>query len=130
MISIIMHPTSVIAQTSSSDVSKKAHDAWVTFKSYVSHQKDDATEHGKELLKDADDKIEEMEKKAANASGESKVKYQESIKKLKKMRSNIAKKLDELEKSSPDNWEATKHGFADAYKDLHNAYEEATDKSD
>lgn len=130
MISIFAHPAPVIGKTTSTDVSKKAHDAWETFKAYASDQKHTAVEHGKELLKDADNKIEEMEKKAAKASGDTKVQYEKSIEKLKKMRSNAAKKFDELENSSADSWESTKHGFAEAYKDLHDAYKEATDKSE
>ena len=130
MIVMFAHPAPVIGKTTSKDVSEKAHDAWDTFKAYVSDQKHKAVEHGKELLKEADKKIEEMQKKAAKASGDTKVKYQKSIEKMKKMRANAAKKLDELEKSSADTWESTKHGFADAYKDLHDSYQEATDKSE
>lgn len=130
MIALFARPVPVICKTTSADVSEKAHDTWETFKAYVSDQKHKAVEHGKELLKDADNKIEELEKKADKASGDTKVKYQKSIEKLKKMRSNLAKKFDELEKSSADNWETTKHGFAEAYKDLRDAYKEATDKSE
>jgi hypothetical protein len=131
MIMMFAHPAPVIGKTktTSTDVSKKAHDAWETLKAYVSDQKHTAVEHGKELLKEADKQIEEMEKKAAKASGDTKVKYQKSIEKMKKMRSNAAKKLDEMEKSSADTWESTKHGFAEAYKNLHEAYKEANDKS-
>jgi len=130
MISMFAHPAPVIGKTTSTDVSEKAHDTWETLKAYVIDQKHKAVEHGKELLKDVDTKIEKMESKAAKASGDTKVQYQKSIEKLKKMRSNAAKKLDELEKSSSDTWESTKHGFAEAYKDLNDAYKEATEKSE
>lgn len=128
MISIIAHPMPVISKTTSTDVSEKAHDTWETFKAYVVDQKHKAVEHGRELLKKADVKIEEMENKAAKASGDTKAEYRESIKKLKKMRDNASKKLDELEKSSANSWDSAKDGFAEAYKDLHDAYKEANKK--
>ena len=47
---------------------------------------------------------------------------------LKKKRANASKKLDELEKSSASTWNSAKHGFAEAYKDLLDAYHEAAKK--
>jgi len=72
MISMFAYPTPVIGKTTSTDVSEKAHDTWETFKAYVIDQKHKAVEHGKELLKKSDTKIEEMESKAAKASGDTK----------------------------------------------------------
>jgi predicted secreted Zn-dependent protease len=128
MISMFAYSTPVIGKTTSTDVSEKAHDTWETFKAYVVDQKHIAVEHGKELLKKADVKIEEMESKAAKTSGDTKAEYQESIKKLKKMQANASKKLDELEKSSASSWDTAKDGFAEAYKDLNDAYKEANKK--
>jgi len=128
MISMFTYPTPVIGKTTSTDVSEKAHDTWETFKAYVVDQKHIAVEHGQELLKKADIKIEEMENKASKMSGDTKAEYQESIKKLKKMRANASKKLDELGKSSASSWDTAKDGFAEAYKDLHDAYKEANKK--
>ena len=126
MILMFAHTTPVIGKTTSADVSEKAHDTWETFKAYIIDQKHKAVEHGKDLLKKADTKIEEMESKAAKMSGDTKAQYQKSINKLKKMRANASKKLDELENSSADTWDSAKDGFAEAYKDLHDAYKEAT----
>ena len=128
MISMFAYPTHVIGKTTSTDVSEKAHDTREAFKAYVIDQKHKAVEHGKELLKKSDNKIEEMESKAAKASGDTKAQYQESIKKLKKMQANASKKLDELDKSSASTWDSAKHGFAEAYKDLYDAYHEAVKK--
>lgn len=128
MISMFANPTPVIGKTTSTDVAEKAHDTWETFKEYVVDQKHKAVEHGKELLKKADTKIEEMESKADKASDDTKAQYQQEIKDLKKKRANASKKLDELEKSSADTWDSTKDGFAEAYKDLYDAYHEAVKK--
>ena len=128
MISMFAYPAPVIGKTTSTDASEKTHNTWETLKAYVIEQKHKAIEHGKELLKKADAKIEEMENKAAKASGDTKVEYQKSIKKLKKTKANASKKLDELEKSSASTWDSTKNGFAEAYKDLYDAYKEAAKK--
>ncbi len=128
MFSMFTQPALVNGDTTASGVSEKTHKAWESFKAYVIDQKHEAVQHGKELLKEADAKIEKLKSKAAKASGDTKVQYQKSIEKLQKMRANTSKKLDKLEKSSANTWESTKHGFAEAYKDLHNAYKEATKK--
>ena len=120
--------TPAIGQTTSSDVSKEAKEAWETFKAYMAHQKDEAVADGKMLLKKADTKIEELEGDAAKASGDAKVEYEKTIKKLKEMRAHAANKLDDLGNSSSDAWDATKDGFVEAYKDLYDAYKEAVSK--
>ena len=123
-----LQPMPVIGKTTSSEVSKKTEEAWETFKAYVVDQKDEAVADGNKLLKKADAKIEELEADAARASGDAKVEYEKSIKKLKEMRSDAAKKLDDLGNSSADAWDSAKDGFAKAYKDLHDAYKEAAGK--
>ena len=120
--------TPAIGQTTSSDVSKEAKEAWETFKAYMAHQKDEAVADGKMLLKKADTKIEELEGDAAKASGDAKVEYEKTIKNLKEMRAHAANKLDDLGNSSSDAWDATKDGFVEAYKDLYEAYKEAVSK--
>ena len=120
--------TPAIGQTTSSDVSKEAKEAWETFKAYMAHQKDEAVADGKMLLKKADTKIEELEGDAAKASGDAKVEYEKTIKNLKEMRAHAANKLDDLGNSSSDAWDATKDGFVEAYKDLYDAYKEAVSK--
>ena len=120
--------TPAIGQTTSSDVSKEAKEAWETFKAYLAHQKDEAVAEGKILLKKADAKIQQMEGDAAKASGDAKVEYEKTIKNLKEMRAHAANKLDDLGNSSSDAWDATKDGFVEAYKYLYDAYKEAVSK--
>ena len=128
MFFMISQPMAVFGKTSSSDVSKEMGEAWETFKSYVVDQKNDAVKHGNEMLEKADAEIEVLEGKAAKASGDAKAQYEKEIKNLKKKRAQAAVKLDDLENSSADAWDSTKDGFADAYKDLHDAYKEAVGK--
>ena len=128
MIFILAQPITVIAQSTSENVHKETTEAWNAIKAYMVDKKHEAIAHGKELLHKADTEIEKLEGEAAKASDDTKTQYQKEIKDLKKKRANAAKKLDELEKSSASTWDSAKHGFAEAYKDLLDAYNEAVKK--
>ena len=88
-------------------------------------KKNDAVAYGKKLVRETDGKIKELEVKASKASGDTKALYNREIKDLKVKRSQASKKLDELGKASGAAWDSAKNGFADAYKDLHEAYDKA-----
>jgi len=120
--SIFLHVAATAAQTTSADVSKKTGEAWDTIKAYGADKQKEAVAHGKELMKDAGAKIAQLEDKSAKASGDAKARYEKEIKALKASRDQASAKLAEMEKSSASAWDATKNGFADAYKDLHQAY--------
>jgi Spy/CpxP family protein refolding chaperone len=118
-------PATVIGQTTSTDVSKKTGEAWDAVKSYTMDKKNEAVAQGKQLVKETDDKIKQLEGKASKASGEAKVQYDKEIKDLKAKRAQAARKLDEMSKASAASWDSAKQGFADAYKDLHQSYDKA-----
>ena len=128
MIFILAQPIAGIAQSTSESVHKETTEAWNAIKAYMVDKKHEAIAYGKELLHKADARIEELEGEATKASGDTKAQYQKEIKDLKKKRAHAAKKLDELEKSSASTWDSAKHGFAEAYKDLLDAYHEAAKK--
>ena len=121
----VAQPMVAIGKTTSAEVSKQAEEAWETFKAYMVDQKDEAVAHGNTLLDKADVRIKELEGEAAKASGDTKAEYEKTIKRLKQMRSDAAKKLDDLGDSSADAWDSTKDGFTKAYEDLYDAYKEA-----
>ena len=118
-------PATVIGQPTSTDVSKKTGEAWDAVKSYTMDKKNEAVAQGKQLVKETDDKIKQLEGKASKASGEAKVQYDKEIKDLKAKRAQAARKLDEMSKASAASWDSAKQGFADAYKDLHQSYDKA-----
>ena len=116
------------AQTTGKDVSKKAGEAWDTVKAYTVEKKNDAVAYGKKLVRESDSKIKSLETKASKAKGETKAKYDEEIKELKAKRAQASKKLDEMGKATAGAWDSAKDGFADAYKDLHEAFAKAAAK--
>jgi hypothetical protein len=127
-LSVFMNLAAASAQTTAADVSKKTGDAWDTIKAYGADKQKEAVAHGKELMKEAGAKIAQLEDKSAKASGDAKVRYEKEIKALKASRDQASAKLAEMEKSSSSAWDATKNGFANAYKDLHQAYGRAVEQ--
>jgi hypothetical protein len=122
---VFLNLTVAYAQTTGADVSKKVGEAWDAIKAYGSDKQKEAVAHGKQLMKDADAKIAQLEEKSAKASGDAKAQYEKEIKALKASRDKASAKLGEMEKSSASAWDDTKKGFADAYQDLHQAYGKA-----
>jgi hypothetical protein len=113
-----------LAQTAT-DAQQKAADTWQAFKAYTHAKKDDAVTHGKQLMRETAAKITQLEGKAAQASGDAKVAYEQEIKALKVKRDAVGKKLEAMGEASASSWDAMKQGFADAYQDLHRSYGKA-----
>lgn len=125
---LVVAPAFALAETSSDDVSKKAGEAWDTVKSYSVDRKKDAVAYGKKLVRETDREIKELDRKASKASGEAKAQFQSDVKELKVKRAEASRKLDHMGKASAAAWEDAKNDFADAYKDLHRAYDRAVEK--
>ena len=105
-----------------------AAETWDNVKTYTVEKKDEAVTYGKKLVREADQQIDGLEKGAAKASNEVKAQYQKEMKELRAKRAQAATKLDQMGKASAAAWDEAKNGFADAYKDLHQAYDRAAAK--
>lgn len=105
-------------------------DMWAKVKSFTVETKDAALDSGRQLVRETDAKIKELQGKADKSSGDAKAAYERSIKDLKEKRDAAAIKLDEMGKATSSAtgsaWDATKQGFSDAYKDLQQSYDKAT----
>ena len=117
--------TPAAAQTTATDAKQKASDAADKIKGYSVDKKNDAVAYGKKLVADLDVKIKELEARIAKDTSAAKADLQRQLGELKAKRAQAAKKLDELGKASAESWDGVKTGFADAYKDLHRAYDNA-----
>jgi hypothetical protein len=124
----LAQPVLAAEPTTAADVSRQTSETWNTIKAYTVDKKSEAVAYGKQLMKETDEKIAQLEAKASKASGEAKDTYDKQIADLKVTRANTAAKLDEMEKKSGGAWNEAKQGFADAYKDLQNAYGKAVGK--
>ncbi len=99
----------------------QVREAWDQVRAFTIEKKDAAFDYGKTLVRDTDAKIKELEEKAAKSTGETKAAYERSIADLKVKRAQAAAKLDDMGKATGSAWDATKQGFAEAYKDLKQA---------
>ena len=114
-----------LAQTTATDVSKKAAETGEAIKNYTVEKKDEAVAHGKKVAADIDVKVKELESEATKQTGEAKAKSEQLMKDVKAKRAQASKKLDELGKASKASWEEAKKGLADAYRDLARSYDKA-----
>ena len=94
-------------------------------KSYSVEKKNEAVAHGKKAMSDIDAKIKDLEAQVGRDTSAAKADAQRQMKELKGKQAETSKKLDELGKASASSWDATKQGFADAYKDLQKSYDKA-----
>jgi hypothetical protein len=113
------------AQTTAQDVKQKASETGQAIRDYSVEKKDEAVAHAKKATADLGARIKELEAQAAKQTGELKARSQEQIKDLKTKRAKASQKATELGRATKASWERAKEGFADAYRDLANAYDKA-----
>src|SRR5664279_5444277 len=122
---LLAQPAAAAPQNTGAGVLTQTVETWNTIKAYSVDKKNEAVVYGRQLMKDADARIAQLEAKAAKASGEAKLRYEKEVKHLKLTQTRAAAKLDKMEKDSGSAWNDAKQGFADAYRDLQNAYDKA-----
>ncbi len=99
--------------------------SWEQIKAYSHEKKQDAVTHGKKLMREIDKKIAEAGAAAKKSRADLKTANEANMKDLQARKKAAQAKLAEMEKAGASAWEATKTGFADAYRDLHHAVEKA-----
>ena len=113
---LVLQPTTAESQV---------REAWERVKAFTIETKDAALEDGRKLMREIDTKIKGLEDKAAQSSGDAKASYERSVADLKVKREQASTKLDDMGKATGSAWNATKDGFADAYKELHESVDKA-----
>lgn len=98
---------------------------WEQVKSYTHEKKTEVVAEGKKMIAATDKKIDALKADAAKSSGEVKKAHEQNMKELQAKRHAAQLELDKMEKSASHTWSATKEGFHQAYKDLHQAYDKA-----
>lgn len=115
----------VLAEEQGAGVTKQAGDAWNTIRGFSVDKKNEAVAYGKKLMKESDAELARLEADAAKASGQAKVELDKQIDNLKVARADSAAKLTRMEHATGGAWNDAKQGFADAYRDLRNAFGKA-----
>lgn len=108
-----------LAQTSTSS----SESATEKMKGYSIEKKNEAVAYGKKLVSDLDVKIKDLEAQVSRDASSAKADAKRGIAEMKAKRAETRKKLDEMGKASAQSWDTMKQGFADAYKDLQQAYD-------
>ena len=86
-------------------------------------EKDVAVAHGKKLVGDIDVQLKALDTQVSKDTSAAKADAQRQMKDLKGKRAATGKKLDEMGKATEQNWDITKKGFTDAFKDLQGSFE-------
>lgn len=130
-LSIVLAQAPAFAQTSTTGTKKPAESA-DSLKGYTVEKRNEAAAHGKKLISDLDAQIKDLESQVSrdvSAAGADAKRQVNELKDLKAARAEAAKKLDEMNKASAQSWNNAKQAFADSYKDLHKAYQDAVAKA-
>ena len=99
--------------------------AWERFKAYAHHEKEVAVKEGHKLLAATDKKLETMKAQTKQANQQTRAAIQADVDALEAKRKADKEHLDKLQASSAEAWAATREGFSNAYRDLHQAYDKA-----
>jgi len=124
----LIHAAPAVGQTSGKDATQKVGEAADAIKGYTVDKKNEAVVYAKKLVSDLDAKIKDLEAQVSRDTSAAKADGQRQLKELKATRDKTAKKADELGRATAASWDSVKTGFADSYKDLNKAYDEAAAK--
>jgi hypothetical protein len=124
----LIHAAPAVGQTSGKDATQKVGEAADAIKGYTVDKKNEAVAYSKKLMSDLDAKIKDLEAQVSRDTSAAKADGQRQLKELKATRDKTAKKADELGRATAASWDSVKTGFADSYKDLNKAYDEAAAK--
>lgn len=112
-------------EVSSEDIKRQTGEALETTKNYLIQKRGEYQTQLEDKLHELENKIKELEAKAANAGEETKAKCHEMIETLQQKQKDARNKLEKLKSSSADAWENLKSGTENALEDLKKAYSEA-----
>jgi hypothetical protein len=121
VLSLCLLPTTVFAQTSTTD----------SIKSYSVEKKNEAVAYSKKLVKDFDVKIKDLEtqiSKDTTAAGADAKRQMKELTDLKAARAQAAKSADAMSKATAESWASAQKAFHDSYRDLQKSYDAAVAK--
>jgi len=121
----LIHAAPAGGQTSGKDATQKVGEAADAIKGYTVDKKNEAVALAKKLVSDVDAKIKDLDAQVSRDTSAAKADGQRQLNELKATRDKTAKKADDLGRASAASWDSVKTGFADSYKDLQKAYDDA-----
>ncbi len=125
ILGVALCATAVAGPAAAQTSTQTSGDTTDKMKSYSVEKRNEAVAYGKKMMSDLDTQIKQLEAQMSRDASATKADAQRQMKELKGKQAETSKKLDELGKASASSWDATKQGFADAYKDLQKSYDKA-----
>jgi len=128
-ISPLCYAESSSDKTSVEVVKKEMEDLLKALKGYTSDQRDEASQKAKEALDILDMRIEGLETRIDNnwdkMDKQARKKARETLKILRKQRTQVAEWYGSLKSSSANAWSHMKKGFSDAFESLHDSWKKS-----
>lgn len=119
-------------KTSLKEIKKETQDLIKALKSYSVEQQDAAVRKTKATLDNLDRRIEALEarihKNWDTMDQATRKKARDTLKALRKQRTQVAEWYESLKNSSADGWNHMKQGFSNAYQALQKAWEKAEEE--
>jgi TolA-binding protein len=116
-------------KTTGADVGRKMDETAQTIKNYSVEQREEALKNARNLLAEADGRIEQLENDISknwdkmNASARKHA--QDTMRTLRQQRQDLSQSYGELKRSSANAWDEVKGGFAKSYDALHDSFAKA-----
>lgn len=114
------------AETAGSEVRQEFAEAFATLEAYSYHQRDRALERAEQMLLRLDREIEALENKLNDSwrvmSESARERASQSSQALRRSRDRLEAQYQALKQSSETAWDQLKDRFADAYRDLDDAW--------
>ena len=111
------------------DVKQEAKEAAKTTKEYLAQQQEKYLKQAQEKLNDLDKKIADLREQAEKQTGELQQKLSKEADGLKKQTNALKEKLAAMKDASGDAWKKLKSGVDGALTELEKAYKEAESES-
>lgn len=116
-------------KTTGKEVSQKIDETADAIKTYSAEQRDEALNHARTVLADADARIDhleyEMGKNWDRMNAAARKHAQETMKTLRRQRQDLSQSYGELKRSSSNAWDEVKGGFTKSYDALRDSFSRA-----
>jgi len=118
-------PVKTKAKVTAQDVKRETKEALKTTLAYTQQQKDEYQKRVETKIKEYDQTIDELKKKAAVLKKDKKAELDKKIEELQKKRTSASKKFQDLKSASGKAWEDLKDGMDASMNELEHAFKRA-----
>jgi chromosome segregation ATPase len=111
-------------KTTGQDVAREVREALQAVGQYTYQQKDEYERRLRTVLGDLDDRIDDLQQRAREATADARKRLDPQIRELQQKRSVVTEKLEKVKAAAPGAWDDLKTGIRKAVEDLQRALDE------